>query len=138
MKHAKIVHNWVAFAPLLLIPLKLLTFLNDFVIPKLEACGSLNNTVKLIHNYLSNIKQTIKVNDAYISWKDIFYEVPQRSIFGPLLLNTHLFYVLEDYADDTTIYMVNEKRDWVISSLETFWYSLFGWYYIDSLKENSD
>ena len=62
-------------------------------------------------------KQRVKVNDAYSSWKDIFYGVPQGSILGPLLYNIHLcdlFYSLEDldiasYVDDTTIYMVNEK-----------------------------
>ena len=66
---------------------------------------------------MSNRKQRVKVN-AYSSWKDIFYDVPQESILGPLLFNIHLcdlFYLLGDlgianYAGDTTIYTVNEKR----------------------------
>ena len=76
---------------------------------------------------MSNRKQRIKVNDAHSSWKDIFYGVPQGSILGPLLFNIHLFdlfYFLEDldianYADDTTIDKVNEKKESVISALET-------------------
>ena len=76
------------------------------------------DALKLIHNYLSNRKQRVKVNDAYSSWKDIFYSVPQGSILSPLLFNIHLcdlFYFLEDfdiasYTDDTTLYMVNEKK----------------------------
>ena len=73
-------------------------FLHDLIISNLEAYGFLISTIKLIHAYLSNIKQRIKVNDAYSSWKDMFYDVPQRSIVGPLL-NTYswdLFYFLED------------------------------------------
>ena len=91
---------------------------HDLIIAKLEAYGFHIDTSKLIHDYLSNRKQRVKVNDTYSSWKDIFYGVPQRSILGPLLFNIHLFdlfYFLEDsdiasYADDTIIYPVNEKK----------------------------
>ena len=83
------------------------------------------DALKLIHNYLSNRKQRVKINDAYSSWQDIFYGVPQGSILGPLLFNIHfcdLCYFLEDldiarYADDTTIYTVNGKKESVISEL---------------------
>ena len=76
------------------------------------------DALKLIHDYLSNRKQGVKVNDTYSLWKDIFYGVPQGSILGPLLFNIHLcglFHFLEDldiasYADDTTIYTINEKK----------------------------
>ena len=96
---------------------------HDLIIVKLEAYGFHIDALKLFHDYLSNRKQ--KVNDANSSWKDIFYGVPQSSILGPLLFNTHLcdlFYFLEDldiasYADDTTIYTVNEKKESVISAL---------------------
>ena len=82
---------------------------HDLIIAKLEAYGFHIDALKLIHNYLSNRKQRVKVNDTYSSWKDIFYGVPQGSIFGPLLFNIHLcdlFYFLEDldtasYVDDT-------------------------------------
>ena len=84
---------------------------HDLIIVKLEVYGFHIDALKLIHDYLSNRKESVKVNDAYSSWKDIFYGVPQRSILGPLLFNIHLcdlFYFLEDldiviYADDTTI-----------------------------------
>ena len=90
---------------------------HDLIISKLEAYDFHIDALKLIHDYLSNIKQRVKVNDTYSSWKDIFYGVPQGSMLGPLLFIIHscdLFYFLEDldianYADDTTIYTV-EKR----------------------------
>ena len=84
----------------------------------IEAYDCHIDAVKPIHDYLLNRKQRVKVNDAYSSWKDIFYAVPQGSILGPLLINIHLCdlsYFLEDldiasYADNTTIYTVSEKK----------------------------
>ena len=95
---------------------------------------------------MSNRKQRVKVYDTYSSWKDIFYGVPQGSILGPLLFNIHLcdlFYFLEDlyiayYADETTIYTVSEKKESVISALETSSSLLFGWFNNNFMKANSD
>ena len=91
---------------------------HDIVIAKLEAYGFHIDALKLIHDYLLNRKQRVKVNYAYSSWKDIFYGVSLGSILGPLLFKIHLcdlFHFLEDldtasYADDTTIYTVSEKK----------------------------
>ena len=38
---------------------------HDLIIAKLAAYGFDNNALKFIHNYLSNRKQTVKVNSAY-------------------------------------------------------------------------
>ena len=119
---------------------------HDLIIAKLEAYGFHIDALKLIHDYLSSRKQRVKVNDAYSSWKDIVYGVPQGSILGSLLFNIHLcdlFYFLEDldiasYADDTTIYTVNEKKELVISALETSSSLLFGWFNNNFMKANSD
>ena len=40
---------------------------HDPIIAKLEAYGFHIDTLKVIHDYLSNRKQRIKVNDAYSS-----------------------------------------------------------------------
>ena len=71
---------------------------HDLIIAKLEAYGFHLDALKLFHNYWSSIKQKVKVNYAYRSWKDIFYGVPQGSIFCRLLFSIHLcslFYFLE-------------------------------------------
>ena len=74
---------------------------HDLIITKLEAYGFHIDALKLIHDYWSNIKQKVKVNYAYRSWKDIFYGVPQGFIFCRLLFSIHLcglFYFLEYLA----------------------------------------
>ena len=119
---------------------------HDLIIAKLEAYGFHIDASQLIHDYLSNRKQRVKVNDAYSSWKDIFYGVPQGSILDPFSFDIHLcdlFYFLEDfdiasYADDTTIYKVSEKEESVIRALETSSSLLFGWFNNNFMKANSD
>ena len=60
-------------------------FLHDLINANLEEYDFLISAIKLIHEYLPNRKQSFKVNDAYSSWKDMLYDVPQRSIVSPLL-----------------------------------------------------
>ena len=117
---------------------------HDLIIDKLEAYGFYIDALKLIHDYLSNTKQRVKINDGYSSWKLMFYSVPQGSILGPSSFNIHLcdmFYLLEDfasYADDITIYTVNAKKESIISALETSSSLLFGWFNNNFMKANSD
>ena len=92
---------------------------HDLIVAKSEAYDFYIDALKLIHDYLLNRKQRVKINDAYSSWKGIFCGISQGFILGLLLFNIHLcelFYFLENlnigsYADDTTIYMVNEKNN---------------------------
>ena len=119
--------------------------LHDLIIAKLEAYGFHIDALKLIHNHLSKRTQRVKVNDACRSWKDIFYGVPQGSILRPLLFNIHLcdlFHFSYDlyitsYADDTTSFIVNEKKESVISALETSSSLLFGWFIALSNSDKS-
>ena len=63
---------------------------HDLIIAKLEAYGFLIDALKLIHDYFSNRKQRVKLNDAYNSWKDIFCGAPQESILDALSFDIHL------------------------------------------------
>ena len=118
---------------------------HDLIIAKLAAYGFDTNALKLIHNYLSNRNQRVKVNSAYSVWKGIFYGVPQGSILGPLLFNIHLcdmFYFLENtdiasYADDNTLYSAQKNRETVINTIETSSQVLFDWFSDNFMKANS-
>ena len=111
-------------------------FKHDLIIAKLEAYSLEIGALRLTHDYLINRKQRVKVNEAYSSEKDIIFGVPQGSILGPLLFNTHLcnlFYFLEDfeiasYADDTTIYTTEKNEESLIAALEKSSAILFKWF----------
>ena len=87
---------------------------HDLLIAKLNANRLSSTALKLIKDYLQNIKQRTKMWSSYSDREDITSGVPQRLILEPLLLN-NFFYDLffEDennyfanYADDTIPYSV--------------------------------
>ena len=94
----------------------------ELLIAKLNAYGFTLPALNLIHNYLSNRKQRVRVNDSYSLWQDILFGVPQGTILGPLLFNINFFTLnnteISNYADDTTPYAVSDNMDDLISSLE--------------------
>ena len=53
---------------------------HDLLITKLNAYGFSLPALKLAHSYLSNRKQRAKINNAYSSWEEILFGVPQGSI----------------------------------------------------------
>ena len=98
-------------------------------------------SLKLIHSYLSNRKQRVKINDTYSSWSKILFGVPQGSILGPLLFNIFIcdmFYFLEgfdiaNYADDSTPYCAES----VVSNLKQSSTILFKWLNNNYMKVNT-
>ena len=53
---------------------------HELLFAKLDASGFYKSSLRLIHRYLSNRKQRVKINDKYISWSDILFVVPQGAI----------------------------------------------------------
>ena len=87
----KSVDNGVAFCALLSDLWKAFDCLShELLTPKLDAYGFDRSSLKLIHSYLSNRKQRVKIYDRYSSWSGILFWVPQGSILGHVIGITFL------------------------------------------------
>ena len=76
-KWKKSVDNGGAFGALLTDLSKAFDFLpHELLIAMLDAYGFDKSSLKLIHTYLSNRKQRVKINDTYSSWSEILFGVP--------------------------------------------------------------
>ena len=57
---------------------------HDLLLDKLSALGIGGNSLSLLRSYLSNRKQTVRINSTPSKELDVFSGVPQGSILGPL------------------------------------------------------
>ena len=57
---------------------------HEFLTAKLSASGFDLKALKLIYNYINNIKQRVKINESLSERAEFLFGVPQGSIFGPL------------------------------------------------------
>ena len=119
--------------------------LHDLLIAKLDAYGFDYNALHLIHNYLSDRKQHIKISEAYSSWINISPGIPQGSILGPLFniyINDILYFTEEamiaNFADNNTPYICDKSIDLVLSKLEKDTKNLNHWFNANFLKSNED
>ena len=119
---------------------------HELIIAKLNTYGFSLSALKLMQSYLSERKQRTKINQAYSSWEEILFGVPQGSILGPILFNiflSDLFLVVQNvdfasYADDNTIYDAGDNIDEVIFSLQESSKKLFKWFADNQMKANED
>ena len=58
---------------------------HELFVSKLNAYGFTLSALKLVHDFLSDIKQRTRVNNSYSTWFEILFGVLQSSILGPLL-----------------------------------------------------
>ena len=55
---------------------------HDLLIAKLNAHGFSLPALRLFHDYLSNRKQSTRINNSYSTWMEIIFGVPQGSTIG--------------------------------------------------------
>ena len=118
---------------------------HDIIIAKLNRYGFDMEALNFIYDYLRNRKQRTKIDNAYSSWQNILYGVPQRSILGPLLFNIDLcdlFFIMNpedfaNYADDNTPYVSGKNIDEVVRFLEESSRVIFKWFSDNQFQANA-
>ena len=121
-------------------------FPHDLVIQKLCAYGLSDSAFSLIHNYLSERRQRVKIGQTHSHWMETKKGVPKGSILGPLIFNifiNDIIYFIEqstlyNYADDNTLSFNHTNIDTLKSVLETESNVLIDWFNFNQMQANPD
>ena len=119
---------------------------HDLIIAKLHAYGFDKASLRLMHSYLTDRYQRVKINNSYSLWSLIKHGVPQGSILGPILFNIFLcdmFFMVDNidiasYADDNTPYSVGKSQCHLETKLQKASVKRFKWFDENGLKANQE
>ncbi len=111
---------------------------------KLLAYGFLEQSSLLVHNYLSNRSQRVKIGSVVGEWMGLEKGTPQGSKLGPALWNlfiNDLLLTLPDdsvvnFADDNTLYAVDGSPEGLSSKLNNIVNQAQLWYTENGMQPN--
>ena len=109
----------------------------DLLIAKLHAYRFDKASLRLMHSYLTNRYQRVKINNSYSLWSLIKHGATQGSILGPILFNVYLcdmFFMVDSidiasYTDDNTPYRVGKRQYDLESKLQKASVKPFKWFH---------
>ena len=110
---------------------------HDLIITKFHAYGFDNASLRLMHSYLTDRYQRVKINNSYSLWSLIKHGVPQGSILDPILFKIflcHMFFMVDNigiasYADDNTPHSVGKCQCNQETKLQKASFKLSKWFH---------
>ena len=116
----------------------------SLLLEKPEAYGVSHNSVALLHSYLNDRKNRVKIGNTTSEWNTCNCGCPQGSALGPALWNSNqndLFYEsirsqLSSYADDHQLYINGNNVGDVIQTLQRDGKTIGDWYKANHLEGN--
>ena len=108
---------------------------HNILLDKLSLYSIKGEALSWFNTYLTQRKQQVSVNNCKSDFKHVSYGVPQGSILGPLLfllfindlpLYTNNVYT-DLYADDTTVYDIQDSVEEIETNLQSTLNNLHAW-----------
>ena len=118
---------------------------HQILLSKLKLYGIQNETLIWFNSYLSQRRQQVVINNRKSDFKRVSCGVPQGSILGPLLfllfindlpLYTNNFHT-DLYADDTTLYDIQESQEIIEQNFQSALNQLHVWCKSNGMLLNS-